>query len=376
MANEIVVIGDKSYSISLSSDIIEAESKTGIKSWRGYVVVDDQGRHYLTSSWYNVNKKTGNRSVTQWAEPYYAEPKNIGRSNETTNSSQAEFEFRSMVQKEKDKRNAEKPLPMLAQPFGKREAKIAYPAFVQPKFDGMRVLYDGTDAWSRGNKPIIEAVFAHLHFDTQGQIIDGELLLPNNPKVNETMSAAKKFRAGISDQLVYRVYDIVDPNMTFETRFALLHKIVSACGNANVVLAETHVVSNRGEIVSWHEDFTSRGFEGSIIRNRDGLYAINKRSDDLQKYKDFVDEEFEIVDVIPAGGGSSLNVGKFVCRAKNGELFESTATGTEEERREYLTNKAKYVGQFAKVKYRELTAYGVPFHSNVLEIRETANTGF
>ena len=48
--------------------------------------------------------------------------------------------------------------------------------------------------------------------------------------------------------------------------------------------------------------------------------TINKRSNDIQKHKDFIDGEFEIVDVIPAGGGSSEDVGKFVCVTEAGAL--------------------------------------------------------
>jgi DNA ligase-1 len=377
-AFETVTIDGVDYSIIKSSEVIDAESKTGIKSWRGYVVRDEQGRFYVTSSWYNVNAKTGNRSVMSWATPYYAEPKNIGRSNATTNEAQAYSEFDSMVTKEKDKRQAERPLPMLAQKFSERKKYLKFPVAVQRKYDGMRVLYDGTEAWSRGNKLVIPEVFEHLHFDTKGHIVDGELMLPGNVKVNKTMEAAKKYRKGLSDTLIYVVYDIVDAAMPFGDRFDLLKQIVETANNVNIQLADTIIVDNGAAIEQAHAEFTAEGFEGSIIRNYDGKYLIGKRSNDLQKHKDFVDEEFEIVDVIPAGGGSSSDVGKIVCKDnQSDELFESTLTGDHEYRAEILRNKSNYIGKFAKVKFRERSGKNaVPFHSNVLEIRETKEGGF
>jgi DNA ligase-1 len=375
---KLIVIDSRVFEIVHSSDVIDAPSKTGTKFWQGHVVKDGAGVFYTTTaSW-----KTTNSGLSKivWAIPYKGEPKNVGRANETTNMDQAFLEFESMVKKEIDKRQSTKPLPMLAQPYGDRKKYIKFPCAIQPKYDGMRMLYDGTTAWSRGNKEIIPEVVQHLHFDTKGHIIDGELILPDNPKVNEVMKAAKKYRPGVSDKLIYRVYDIVDETMTFQERFFRLTEIVNGLqtnGNANIVLSNTVTVGGEELIEYWHSEFVKEGYEGSIIRNLDGRYTINKRSNDLQKHKDFVDGEYEIVDIVPAGGGSSSEVGKFVCRTENGDLFESTATGTEAERREYLSNKLSYIGKFAKVKYRELSgATNVPFHSNVLEIRETENAGY
>lgn len=372
-----VEIDGTEYDILKSTDVISNEGRLGTKHWQGHVLRGKDGRfHTATSSWRDL--QGGGTSKVVWSKPYYATPTNVGRANEKNNEEQAYFDLQSMLNKQTDKRLAERPLPMLAQtyhdplnPKKGRKKHIKFPALCQPKYDGMRVLYNGEAAWSRGNKEVIPEVFAHLEFDTQGETIDGELVLPDNPKVNETMKAAKKYRPGVSDKLVYRVYDIVDPTTPFGDRFERLRKIVEMAGNVQVILAHTEVVHSEADIMRFHENVTAQGFEGTIIRNMDAVYEIDKRSNNLQKYKDFVDAEFEIVDIVEAGGGSSEGVGKFICRTEDGDLFESTATGTLEERREFLTNKQNYIGRFAKVKYREMSGKNnVPFHSNVLEIRD------
>ncbi len=373
MTTAIIPIDGKSYVLIRSSDVIQAESVKGTKYWQGHVVSDGEKFYTCSSAWHTI---AGGLSKVMWSKPYYAVPTNVGQSNERGNVAQAHFEFDSMVKKQQDKRESEKPLPMLAHGYEDRRHKLAYPCAVQPKFDGQRCLYDGEEAWSRGNKPILPEVFAHLHFETQNLIIDGELILPGSRKINETMSAAKKFRKGVSDRLLYRVYDLVIPTMPFFDRFAALKGIVERCGNPNILLAETNIAEAHEDVLRHHARFTEEGFEGTIVRALSGLYAVNKRSGDLLKHKDFVDGEFEIVDVVAAGGGSSEDVGKFVCVNADGQRFESTATGSIEERREYLRNKSAYIGRFAKVKYRELSgANSVPFHSNVLEIRDTRDGG-
>ena len=77
------------------------------------------------------------------------EGKSIGRSNETTPFEQACLEAESKWNKKKDKKYVEKRkdldkdlgvLPMLAHPFKKRGHDIEWPAFIQPKLNGVRCL--------------------------------------------------------------------------------------------------------------------------------------------------------------------------------------------------------------------------------------------
>lgn len=375
-----IKINGKEFTIVRSSPVIEADGVKGKKFWQAHIVTNTNGYYTCSSSWKETKDGT---SKVVWSEPFYAVPTNVGQTNYRHNFDQSGFEFDSMVLKQRDKREATRPLPMLAntfihatEPKKSRSSKITYPAFVQPKYDGMRVLYDGTDAWSRGNKEIIPEVFAHLHFNTHGFIIDGELIHPDNLSVNEVMKLTKKFRPGESTQLVYRVYDIVDIEKPFAERFGLLQQIVRGC-NEQVIISDTYQVYGVTDVILYHAKFVEQGFEGTIIRNAKGMYKPNKRVDDLQKYKDFVDGEYRIVDVIPSGGGSATEVGKFVCVDDKGEQFESTATGKLDQRKEYLSNKDYYIGKYAKVKYRELSGKNqVPFHSNVLEIRDTKTGGY
>jgi ATP-dependent DNA ligase len=378
MSNIIEIKGIE-YSIFEQSDAIMSPSKKGTKYWQGYILHKVDG--YIGHSFYTATASWSTTkdgfSKKNWSIPYYAEPKNIGKANETSNAKQAKLEFDSMVKKEQDKRLADRPMPMLAQSYDKHAKKIVFPCYVQPKFDGMRMLYDGTTAWSRGNKDIIPEVVQHLHFDTRGCVIDGELILPNNPKVNEVMKAAKKYRPGVSDQLVYRVYDIVDDTLSFNERITKLFDIVLSATTSGIFVASTVMVANEDELRYWHDYHVQEGYEGTMVRNASGLYTIGQRSYDLQKFKDFIDEEFLIIDIVPSGGGAASEVGKAVCVTDEGNQFESTFTGDEDYRRWILENKHKVIGKFAKIKYRERSgATNVPFHSNVLEIRETKNAGY
>jgi len=355
-----------------SSDIIEAKSRNGVKYWQNHVVKDHEGKFYTQSSSWATNAKTGKTSVVKWSDPYYAVPTNEGRANYRNNEDQAHFEFESTVNKQKDKRESERPLPMLAEKYVDKKERLTFPCYVQRKYNGMRMLYDGKQGWSRGNKDIIPKVIQHLAFDNINEIVtlDGELMLPGNVKLQETMSAAKKYREDVSPKLIYVVYDILHDTLPFHERYEVLKKIVREIDNPQIVLAETITVHNHEDITSAQKRFTADGFEGTIIRMRNGLYEVNLRSSNLLKLKDFVDEEFKIVDVINSGGGSADGVGKFVCLASNGKEFEAVSEGDIGYRKNLLTNKHKYIGKWATVRYFELTNDGKPQHGVAVDVRE------
>jgi hypothetical protein len=94
------------------------------------------------------------------------------------------------------------------------------------------------------------------------------------------MSAAKKFYPGVVGSSCFiRVYDLVVPGMPYLTRYEMLQQMLKDSPNPNVILADTHNVDDSDAgIRALHEQFVARGFEGTIIRNWDGQYAINKRS--------------------------------------------------------------------------------------------------
>ena len=145
-------------------------------------------------------------------------------------------------------------------------------------------------------KFVIPEVIDHLRFNLNGHIIDGELILPGNVPLQDTSSALKKYQPGISEQLLYIVYDVVETTMPFSERYALLQTLVKTSPK-NVILAPTFMAKTDADVMKNHRKFVSEGYEGVIIRDDSNGYEIGHRSNQLQKYKDFVDDEFEIIAV-------------------------------------------------------------------------------
>ena len=105
--------------------------------------------------------------------------------------------------------------------------------------------------------------------------------------------------------------------------------------------------------------FMKEGHEGTILRNIDAPYEIKKRSKNLQKYKDFQDEEFKIID-FTEGKGVEKGLILWICETKEGNTFTVRPKGTHEERRTLYKNGKKYIGKKLTVIFQEYTKDGIP----------------
>ena len=80
---------------------------------------------------------------------------------------------------------------------------------------------------------------------------------------------------------------------------------------------------------------------------------------DLQKYKQFLDDEFEIINY-KEGEGNETGCVIWQCETPNSQTFWVRPQGTREEREVLYTNGSKYIGSKLTVRYQELTDDGIP----------------
>ena len=97
-----------------------------------------------------------------------------------------------------------------------------------------------------------------------------------------------------------------------------------------------------------HADAVQRGFEGVMLRNRNGLYESGKRSADLQKYKVMISGEFLIVDLIADKQGN----GVYVCENDINVRQFNVVFGSMNERLSALRNKDAIVRSYLTVDYQ------------------------
>ena len=96
-------------------------------------------------------------------------------------------------------------------------------------------------------------------------------------------------------KIEYHVYDMIETKgMIFEKRIECVEKLLSS-KYKKIRMVPTLKLDSEKEIVVRHQQFVDDGYEGSMLRNVSSLYLEKNRSYDLLKFKDFMDEEFEIV---------------------------------------------------------------------------------
>lgn len=358
----------------MESELLMTQDSHGDnRYWRMMVEETPAGVFTKTEYW-----KEGGSHIT--SEPTRITGKNIGRSNETTPLQQAISEMESTVRKQKDQgyypvggeRTLVYDLPMKAQELQKRKKPIPYPVLVQPKIDGLRVRWDASRGfWTSGGKPFIEAVTAHIHFPTDvlaGVVVDGELVLPAPYTFQDTVSAAKRFNIETSPLLRFSVFDYYipdNPGVIASVRLSRTREMAFP----GTVPVPYYLVHSWEELKARHDEFVAAGYEGTIVRLPDGVYEIGKRSHYVLKYKDFVDAEFRIIDIID-GKGKEEGVASLICVTEEGKHFKSSINASLEERRRIFQNREEFLGRLAKVRYQNWTDEGKPRFPKVLSIRD------
>jgi ATP-dependent DNA ligase len=338
-----------------STELVEKlDAKAAKRLWKALVVKDVEGNYYTQQEYWSVKKngEEGKHTLTALTK---ITKKNIGRSNETSEKEQAIKEAISLYNKSLDGvLNEDNFLPMLAQPYSTKKA--AYPAYIQPKIDGIRcIVKPNKTFWTRKGKLIPPNIVQHITeaLPDVNYILDGELVLPTPFTFQESVSAVKKYGENTSKLIlcVYDAYLTTPYSQRYETLINLSFK-------SPLYLCPTEKVVSEEDFLTVSAFIISEGYEGSIYRNREGLYKPNVRSFDLLKYKDFNDDEFEIINVLE-GKGKELGCAIFECQGAT-DTFTVRPKGTEEYRRQLWADRKNLIGQQLTVKYMGFTDENLP----------------
>lgn len=328
-----------------------------------YLEISNEGHFVVQESGVvGTNSPVINRSV--------CEAKNVGKINATTPESQAIIEAQAKITEKmrlgyfttiadaQEKGGRDFLLPMLAKDYKKELKKVTFPCYVQPKLDGMRSLATEEGFMSRTGKMI--DTLGHIDLSPfEDLVLDGELYA-HGISFQENMKLIKKYRKGDTEAVKYHVYDVV-MDAPFSARMAVLENLRFGLNDAQIELVPTYKVYDEDQIKTWHETFISKGYEGTMIRHSDESYAVNKRSSQLLKYKDFIDATFRVADIVPSE--SRPEQGVIVCKITIKGVEQTFNCGmkfSHFERKMMLAMKGEYIGQTAEVRFFEYTDGGIP----------------
>jgi DNA ligase-1 len=302
--------------------------------------------------------------------------KNIGKKNETSVYAQAVLEANALFKKQKEKGYSEDEkisngkmhntnLPMLAHDYNKRKHDINFPCYVQPKIDGVRLLLTKKNGkiemYSRTGKSInmqhIEKQYKNIEENTW---LDGELFSFDLTfeEITGLFRKQKNINQTKVEKLKFYIFDwFNDESIPFSER------------KNKYVNVTTEVCKTENEVQKFHDKYIQEGYEGLMLRNAESMYKTQYRSKDLQKYKEFYDDEYEIIGA-HEGKGDDKNTIIFECITKDGEKFSVRPRGTYEKRKEMWMHKEDYNGKMLTVRYQNLTDGNVPRFPVGLSLRD------
>lgn len=304
------------------------------------------------------------------SKPTYCKAKNVGKKNETNVREQAIAEAQAKWQKKVDSGynevlSDEKKFfePMLAHKY--EDVKINWGkerVFAQPKLDGLRAISHEDKLMSRNGKPYL----ACPHLLQNFYILDGELYNHEyHDDFNKIVSLCKKQKPTLEeykeskDKVQFWAYDYPGKKGKFSERYAELKSVLDKLGNPAYKLVYTKEIKSEEELVEFHAENIANGFEGTIVRLDNKEYE-NKRSKSLLKYKDFIDEEFQIVGAEEGEGGRAGTIGKFWVRLdknlpysieKEENVCKSNVKGNFDFLRQVWKDHKEYIGTDATIKY-------------------------
>jgi DNA ligase-1 len=329
--------------------------------------------------------------------------KNIGKSNETTPFQQACNMAISEFNTKRDSNYEYKidindyvprlVLPQLAK--GVKKGKIKFPCYMQPKLNGVCCIarkfcsepslkqYSQeyiTWAIHNGllhpvNEDMEEGICYHSrgghlfhtleHFtDTLFDILDfnemvhGELY--NHDWSLQKIGSYTKDLKPDAHKLEFWIYDYpTNKKINQKERMHILLDKIDPSLFPTIRLVPSIIVGSYKAAKILHDKWVSEGFEGGMLRNKDGHYMFEYNSKDLEKVKEFQDAEFEIVGG-KEGTGTDEGCMVFKCITEGGIEFDVRPKGTVEKRKEMYINKEIYIGQPLTVKFSEYSDDMVP----------------
>lgn len=366
-----------------------------------------------TSYWTTSGMQGGAMTTTA---PTFCEAKNVGRANETSVCAQVESEVKSKVSKQRDNGycddlSEEKEFEVsLANKYAERLEKglVDFPYVVQPKLDGIRCYLRGTGGkvgmWSRKHKPFVSCphiaehpelgAFMSRHADL---VLDGELYnhalrddfgdicsLVAKKKLSEEDAAASR------ENIRFHCFDCFfakRPELGYVERNAELVRLLReenvncpyllVVGSLGIETPETYSgvrwVRSEKEVEELIEKMLEAGFEGLMLK-KDVPYRMS-RSNDLLKYKRFLDAEYVVVGFEEGKGNLKGYATTVVARDSRGVEFRAGVKGDRAYTKRLLEQEASIVGKLCTVRFQELTPVtanggGVPRFGKMVAIRD------
>ncbi len=350
-----------------------ARSTTGkVLEW----FVEQQDDKYRVVS----GQRDGKHVTNEWTT---ASPKNVGKVNETSGTSQAILEIHALYTKKKKQKYKDTVEDIDVQTFFKPMLAKNYKDYPiddfskwcsQIKYNGGRCIATKDGLFTRTGErylsiPHIENDLRLVFEANPDLVFDGELFnYEYRQQLNELMKLIRK-TVNItendlikSEQLVqYHVYDMYvpdKPDMPYNRRKDALDTILSFGQSKYYRPVSSIVHSDKNDLENRLNEVISDGQEGLILRKLDSIYE-NKRSRNLLKMK-IEDDAEGVIQQVNEGTGNWADKCKSFTLLWHGKEFDASLVGSMEQAEDIWKDQQNWINRRVTFKYMGLTGLGTP----------------
>lgn len=278
--------------------------------------------------------------------------------------------------------------PQLCHRYAEHRHKMPYPCYMQPKLNGIRMVYNNGVLMSRSHgldEPKLfhpnrlQHIRKALANFPEHMVFDGELYIHGQSlqKINGLASVNSCTPRPGEQTLQYHIFDAFDfrtPEIAFEERiseevYSMIYDVFNV-----IQLVQTAWISEEAMGEIQFAEYKDQGYEGAIYRNPSAPYGLSENCGNKEnrwahvlKRKDFLDAEFEIIGVQEGEGKYDGMVGAFLFEMPNGKEFSAGSGLSDMERHKYWSSPP--IGHTATVKYEMLSDEGVPLKPTIVEVQ-------
>lgn len=244
-----------------------------------------------------------------------------------------------------------------------------------PKLNGLRCMYlPGDGFYSRQGVKWADAVLSHIKMPTTQHPIDGELYGHGMTlqEITEAVGVTRLEPGRDQYDIRFYAFDILKPGRALQ-RMLDLQDVYAYSRYTSTSLVEWKPCYNRIAVDELYRKYCAGGYEGQMLKSIFGEYVPQgdkqSRTVNLQKRKDFQDDEFLCVGVsISQEPRMEGLVGALRFKGEAGKEFEVGTGFTRKERIEWASKPP--TGRTATVRYLYLSEDGIPQNTSLIGWRE------
>jgi DNA ligase-1 len=267
---------------------------------------------------------------------------------------------------------------MLAAPMN--EKKLKNEVFVEPKYDGVRVLayISGKNItfYSRGGREFFNFEFLkeELRSILKDEIESFKFLILDGEVTASTFNEIVGKSHRKEEQMKNAVFNIFDvPSLThlvLKERKTVLSNMFKD-SNSKVIKLVPYLLCKKENIENAYIEFLSQGLEGAIVKNPYSLYE-DKRSTSWMKLKEINSLDLVITSVFEGTGKYEGMMGGVIGVDQEGRLKVSVGTGfSDEQRLAFWDERISLIGRWIEIAYQNETVNDSVRHPRFIRFRDT-----